>query len=99
MKLTRDELLILLIEECSEVTQAATKCLRFGWDVDHGIGYGNNRDQLAKEMGELTAVRDELNLDYGDCHEAFMNGWKDKIARAEVAKEKYGCRTPQESET
>lgn len=93
-KLTHDELLILLIEECSEVTQAATKCLRFGYDVDHGTGYGNNRESLAKEMGELTAVRDELNLDYGDCHEAFMSGWKDKIARAEAAKEKYGRTVP-----
>ena len=52
-QLTRDELLILLIEECGEVIRAATKCLRFGWDVDHGVEYGNNRDQLAKEMGEL----------------------------------------------
>src|ERR1700761_4172460 len=94
MKLTRDELLILLIEECGEVIQAATKCLRFGWDVDHGTGYGNNRDQLAKELGELTAGRDELNLDYGDCHTAFMSGWKDKIARAEAAKEKYGRPMP-----
>lgn len=87
MKLTRDEVLILLIEECAEVIQAATKCLRFGWDVDHGIGYGNNRDQLAKELGELTAVRDELNIDTG---KPFLDGWKDKIKRAEAAKEKYG---------
>jgi NTP pyrophosphatase (non-canonical NTP hydrolase) len=86
-KLTRDEVLILLIEECGEVIQAATKCLRFGWDVDHGLGYGNNRDQLAKELGELTAVRDELDIDTG---KSFMDGWKDKIARAEIAKERYG---------
>ena len=92
-QLTRDELLVLLIEECGEVIQAATKCLRFGWDVDHGVDYGNNRDQLAKEMGELVAVRDELNLDYGACYEPYMKGWKDKIARAEAAKDKYG-RTP-----
>lgn len=90
MKLTRDELLILLIEECGEVIKAATKCLRFGYDVDHGTGYGNNRDELAKEMGELTAVRDALELDYGPCQKPFMDGWKDKIARAEAAKEKYG---------
>ena len=86
-KLTHDELLILLIEECGEVIQAATKALRFGWDVDHGTGYGNNRDALAKELGELTAVRDALDIDSG---KPFMDGWKDKIARAEAAKEKYG---------
>ncbi len=89
-KLTRDELMILLIEECSEVIKAATKCLRFGYDVDHGTGYGNNRDELAKEMGELTAVRDALELDCGPCQKPFMIGWATKIARAEAAKERYG---------
>ena len=91
--LTREELLILLIEECSEVTKAATKCLRFGWDVNHGTGYGNNRDELAKEMGELTAVRDALELDYGPCQSSFMKGWVDKIKRAEEAKDKYGIKS------
>lgn len=89
-QLTRDELLILLIEECSEVIQAATKCLRFGWDVDHGVGYGNNRDALAKEIGEVTAVRDALELDCGPCTKPFMMGWSHKIARAEKAKAQYG---------
>lgn len=89
-KLTQDELLVLLIEECGEVIQAATKCLRFGFDVDHGTGYGNNCEMLAKEMGELTAVRDALELDYGSCQEPFMRGWKDKIKRAEAAKERFG---------
>jgi NTP pyrophosphatase (non-canonical NTP hydrolase) len=90
VSLTRDELLVLLIEECGEVIQAATKCLRFGFDVDHGTGYGNNRDALAKEMGELTAVRDELELDYGTCQKPFENGWRNKIERAEQAKFKFG---------
>jgi hypothetical protein len=36
--LTRNDLLILLIEECSEVIQAATKCQRFGFESDHGTG-------------------------------------------------------------
>lgn len=88
--LTRDELLILLIEECSEVIQAATKCLRFGWDVDHKVGYGQNNEVLAKEMGELTAVRDALGLDDGMLVGHFMQGWNGKIERAEEAKFKYG---------
>lgn len=91
-ELTRDELLILLIEECSEVTKAATKCLRFGFDVDHGTGYGNNAQALAKEVGELTAVRDALELENTEImRRAFMDGWAYKIERAEAAKEKYGC--------
>lgn len=87
VKLTRDELMILLIEECGEVIQAATKCLRFGYDVDHGTGYGNNRDHLATELGDLTAVRDELDI---DSSEPFMAALRSKIARAVAAKAKYG---------
>lgn len=86
MKLTRDELLVLLIEECGEVIQAATKCLRFGYDVDHDIGYGRNSDKLAKECGDLQAVMDELPLNTllkEQCQ-------YEKIAKAERAKAKFG---------
>ena len=76
-----------LAEECSEVIKAATKCQRFGYDVDHGTGYGNNRDALAKEAGELSAVIGELRLE--NVH-TFSEGYDDKIQRAEVAKAKYG---------
>lgn len=86
MKLTQDDLLILLIEECGEVIQAATKCLRFGFNVDHGTGYGNNRDQLSKETGELLAVIEALPLD----QITSVNAQRGKIKRAEVAKELYG---------
>lgn len=92
-ELTRDELLVLLVEECGEVIQAATKCLRFGYDVDHGTGYGNNRDALAKEMGELTAIRDALELDDGPCAKPFLSGWLHKLERAEKAKANYGRST------
>jgi hypothetical protein len=85
--LTRDELLVLLIEECAEVIHAATKALRFGWDVDHGVGYGNNRDMLAKEAGELSAIIGELKL--GNIH-TFAEGYGNKIERATSAKAKYG---------
>src|SRR5215211_1747580 len=59
--LTRDELLVLLIEECGEVIQAATKCLRFGYDRDQP-GYGVNHEVLAKELGDLTGVMDAMPL-------------------------------------
>lgn len=90
MKLTRDELLVLLIEECGEVIQAATKCLRFGYDVDHDIGYGRNSDALAKECGDLQAVMDELPLN------ALLKGQSqyDKIGKAERAKAKFGVTLP-----
>ena len=86
MTLTRDELLILLIEECGEVIQAATKCLRFGYDVDHGTGYGNNRTKLSKELGEMDAVCSRLDLDLN----AMNEGSYTKIAKAEKAKKEFG---------
>ena len=85
-KLTRDELLVLLIEECSEVIHAATKCLRFGYDVDHDVGYGRNSDALAKECGDLQAVMDELPLNTKLKEQSQYN----KIAKAERAKAKFG---------
>ena len=88
MKLTRDELLVLLIEECAEVQKAATKCLRFGFDVDHLTGYGNNRTVLSEEIGDLLGVVDELPLDTA----AVEDGRATKIERAERAKEKFGRR-------
>jgi hypothetical protein len=60
MSLTRDEILVLLIEECGEVIQAATKCLRFGWDNQHD--YRINHESLAKEMGDLLGAADALLL-------------------------------------
>jgi hypothetical protein len=84
--LTRDELLVLLIEECGEVIQAATKCLRFGYDVDHGVDYGNNKLALSREIGDLLGVAEALPLDaiVVDVMRA------SKISRAENAKAKYG---------
>ena len=95
--LTRDDLLVLLIEECGEVIQAATKCLRFGFEADHGIGYGRNDLVLAKEVGDLVAIIDALKLDPF----AMDLTYKAKIAKAEAAKERYGrtpLATPQDSE-
>lgn len=85
-KLTRDDLLVLLIEECSEVIHAATKCLRFGYDVDHDVGYGRNSDELAKECGDLQAIMDELPLNAL----VKMQSQEGKIAKAERAKAKFG---------
>lgn len=87
-ELTRDDLLVLLIEECSEVIQAATKCQRFGFDVDSGVGYGRNDLHLAREAGELVAIADALKLD----GKSWTDGYVTKIARARVAKRKYGQR-------
>lgn len=85
-ELTRDELLVLLIEECGEVIQAATKCLRFGYDVDHGTGYGNNKKALSREVGDLIGVAEALPLNFVELGINRMG----KIRRAEHAKAQFG---------
>lgn len=60
--MSKEELLILLTEECGEVIQAATKCIRFTWD-EGWPGYGINHEVLAKEIGDLLGVVDALPLD------------------------------------
>lgn len=86
-ELTRDDLLILLIEECGEVIQAATKCLRFGFNSDHGIGYGRNDAVLSREIGQCIAIMNALPTDQEQVH----LGATEKIAKAEAAKERYGA--------
>ena len=50
------ELLTILIEECAEVQQRATKSLRFGpTEVQPGQSLSNNQ-RLARELGDLYAV-------------------------------------------
>jgi hypothetical protein len=85
MELTRDEKLVLLIEECGEVIQAATKCLRFGWDRDQP-DYGVNHEVLAKEVGDLTGVVNALAL-RPDLIETFS---RMKMPKAERAKAMFG---------
>jgi hypothetical protein len=80
-ELTRDELLVVLIEEAGEVIQAATKCLRFGYNREWP-GYGRNDLVLAREMGELCAIGDKLALDYF----AGRKGYDEKIKRVEQYK-------------
>lgn len=88
--LTRDELLVILIEECGEVIQAATKIQRFGWDTEGPDGYGVNHEKLAHEIGDLLGIVDELGLDA-----SIMNYARGaKAAKAEKAKDYYSRELP-----
>lgn len=50
------ELLTILIEECAEVQQRATKLLRFGRDeVQPGQDY-SNKERLSSEVGDLNTL-------------------------------------------
>ena len=52
------EILLILQEECAEVTQAISKCFRFGPDqIKPGIDR-TNIDMLEEELGDLLAMID-----------------------------------------
>ena len=68
------ELLIILMEECGEVIQSASKIIRFG--NDH-----SNRASFAKELGDLQAMID-LAKDF-----TFTTSQElEKQSRAKIAK-------------
>ena len=50
------ELLIIMIEECAEVAQRATKMLRFGVDETQPGQPYDNATRLGHELGDLMAV-------------------------------------------
>lgn len=54
------ELLTILIEECGEIIQAATKSLRFGAEDGYPGTDRTNRDDLSREIGDLFAMSDML---------------------------------------
>jgi NTP pyrophosphatase (non-canonical NTP hydrolase) len=54
------EILDILQEECAEVIQNVSKCRRFGLDTEYLKGSGTQRDQLAKEIGDVLAMIDLL---------------------------------------
>lgn len=86
--MTNEEKLVLLIEECGEVIQAATKCLRFGYEADHKIGYGKNDEVLSREVGDLLGIIDSLPLAQPLINSARVS----KMNRAEKAKEQFGVK-------
>jgi NTP pyrophosphatase (non-canonical NTP hydrolase) len=50
------EILLILQEECAEVTQAVSKCFRFGPDqMMEGVEV-TNMQRLQKELGDLQAM-------------------------------------------
>ncbi len=87
------ELLTILIEECMEVAQRATKMLRFGVrEIQPGQRY-NNAERLSEEMGDLRAIADR-------CHEEdLMNPFTIETARiAKHRKLKKFMQTSKETE-
>lgn len=51
-----NEILLITQEECAEVTQAISKCYRFGLDNVKPGKPKTNRQHLAEELGDLLAM-------------------------------------------
>lgn len=54
------EILLILQEECAEVTQAISKCFRFGPDQIKPGKDKTNLNMLQEELGDLLAMIDLL---------------------------------------
>ena len=54
------EILLILQEECAEVSQAISKCFRFGPDQIKPGKDRTNIDMLQEELGDLLAMIDLL---------------------------------------
>jgi NTP pyrophosphatase (non-canonical NTP hydrolase) len=60
------ELLLILQEECAEVTQAVSKCMRFGTDQMKPGKNRTNINMLEEEIGDLFAMVELLtDMDIG----------------------------------
>lgn len=71
------EVLMITQEECAEVTQAISKCFRFGLDNVKPNTTKTNREHLEEEIGDLLAMiqlcRDFKIIDTKKLHEAKEN--------------------------
>lgn len=70
-----EELLVILAEECAEVSQAAIKCVRFGMDSVYNDE--DNRSRLEAELGDFMAMF-RLVLEESDLSEANICSHADK---------------------
>lgn len=52
------ETLLITLEECAEVTQAISKCFRFGIDQVKPSNPKTNREHLEEEIGDLMCMVD-----------------------------------------
>ncbi len=79
-----NEILLITQEECAEVTQAISKCYRFGLDNFKPGKPKTNRQHLAEELGDLQAM---INLCVGSglvSKEDLDTASENKIAKLKV---------------
>ena len=78
----KTESLVLLMEECSEVIQAATKILRWGPDGNNnGIIEKTNMEHLITEMGDVLALCSLVTIIWDINTEEIKDASVDKLER------------------
>ena len=76
-----EELLVILSEECAEVSQVASKCIRFGMDSEYQDQ--SNRGRLESELGDFLAMF-KLLVEEGHLREEnIMNAAEAKLVKVE----------------
>jgi len=83
MDFSQRERLAMLIEECGEVIQAATKVLRHGWDSHHPeVADGEtNKEALERELGDVMGVMHGMTTKGDIAHipwSSFPDNWERK---------------------
>lgn len=66
------EALLILQEECAEVTQAVSKIFRFGAETQWPEGSPSNKLKLEEEVGDLLAMIDIL-IENGTLSDSWVN--------------------------
>jgi NTP pyrophosphatase (non-canonical NTP hydrolase) len=76
------EVLLILQEECAEVTQAVSKCMRFGPDQMKPGKNRTNLNMLEEEIGDLLAMVELLtDLNIGVTTEGLTEAKKNKFEK------------------
>jgi NTP pyrophosphatase (non-canonical NTP hydrolase) len=76
------EILLILQEECAEVTQAVSKCMRFGPDQMKPGKNRTNLNMLEEEIGDLLAMVELLtDMNIGVTTEGLTEAKKNKFEK------------------
>ena len=84
MNSKENEILLITQEECAEVTQAISKCYRFGLDNFKPGKPKTNRQHLAEELGDLQAMIDLCVVSGLVSKEELETASDNKIAKLKV---------------
>tara|TARA_R110000803_G_scaffold206814_1_gene274318 strand:- start:194 stop:484 length:291 start_codon:yes stop_codon:yes gene_type:complete len=90
----QEQLLVILMEECAEVSQRASKALRFGLTDPAGTEPGQpytNQDRLLVEINDLLAILDMMFKSRGTYNSPMLQqDKKEKVEKYLKLSEKLG---------